>query len=100
MVSKVTIIHGHRAPGCPQALAETRDIARELAPLAPSLHVSGCAKGCARRTPAAVTLVATGPDRFDLIADGTTADPPLYRDLSRIDLVARLAQGKAHDASL
>ena len=88
------------APGCPQALAETRDIARELAPLAPSLHVSGCAKGCARRTPAAVTLVATSPDRFDLIADGTTADPPLYRDLSRIDLVARLAQGKAHDASL
>lgn len=88
------------APGCPQALAETRDIARELAPLAASLHVSGCAKGCARRTPAAVTLVATGPDRFDLIADGTTADAPLYRDLSRIDLVSRLAQGKAHDASL
>lgn len=92
------------APGCPQALAETRslarDLARDLAPFTPSLHVSGCAKGCAHRGRAAVTLVATGPDRFDLIAEGTVADPPLYRDLSRIDAARIVAQGKPHDASL
>lgn len=88
------------SPGCPQALAETRDLARALAPLAPSLHISGCAKGCAHRGRADVTLVATGPDRFDLIANGTTTDPPLYRDLSRIDAARIVAQGKTHDASL
>ena len=40
------------APFCPQAQVETRDIARALAPRVPgSLHVSGCAKGCARMGP-------------------------------------------------
>lgn len=66
------------APGCPQALADVRALARSLAPrLAPgqSLHVSGCAKGCAHRGAASVTLVATAPDRFDLIRDGGTRDP-------------------------
>ncbi|MTH34491.1 precorrin-3B synthase [Paracoccus limosus] len=88
------------APACPQARAETRELARTLAPLAASLHVSGCAKGCAHRGRAAITLVATGPDRFDLIADGTTADPPLACALSRIDLASRLAQWRAHDAPI
>ena len=66
------------APGCPQALADVRALARSLAPrLEPgqSLHVSGCAKGCAHRGPAAITLVATAPDRFDLIRGGGTRDP-------------------------
>lgn len=68
------------APGCVQALAETRELARELAPLIPYtglLHVSGCAKGCAHPDPAPLTLVAT--DRgFDLIRDGhCTAAPSL-----------------------
>ncbi|MFC3570879.1 precorrin-3B synthase [Paracoccus simplex] len=66
------------APGCPQALADVRALARRLAPhLAPgrSLHVSGCAKGCAHQGAASATLVATGPDRFDLIRDGRPGDP-------------------------
>ncbi|MDQ7260254.1 precorrin-3B synthase [Paracoccus sp. PS-1] len=65
------------APGCPQALANVRALARSLAPrLAPgqSLHVSGCAKGCACQGAASVTLVATGPDRFDLIRNGRPRD--------------------------
>lgn len=89
------------APGCPQALAETRALARALAPLTDAtLHVSGCAKGCAHRGAAGITLIATGPDRFDLVADGGTADPPLHRNLSRIDAARIVAQGKAHDAPL
>lgn len=89
------------APGCPQALAETRDLARRLAPLAGTdLHVSGCAKGCAHRGRAAITLVATGPETFDLVKDGTTADAPAHRALNRIDLPVILAHWKTHDASL
>ncbi|NOW45385.1 precorrin-3B synthase [Novosphingobium sp. SG751A] len=57
------------APACPQASVETRDLARRLAPVVKGrLHVSGCAKGCARSGPADITL--TGRDgRFDLAAN-------------------------------
>lgn len=49
------------APFCPQASVETRDLARALAPhVTGSLHVSGCAKMCARPSPADVTLVGDG----------------------------------------
>ena len=73
------------APGCLQALSETRALARDLAPHLPegtSLHVSGCAKGCAHPKPADVTLTATGTDRFDLIRNGRANDRPLRSDLS------------------
>jgi precorrin isomerase len=54
----VTVCTG--APGCPQALAPVRDLARVLAPhVREHLHVSGCAKGCAHPGPAPITLVAT-----------------------------------------
>lgn len=48
------------APACSSALGETRALARELAPLlaaGESLHVSGCAKGCARSAACDVVLV-------------------------------------------
>ncbi|WP_065333158.1 precorrin-3B synthase [Tritonibacter mobilis] len=73
------------APGCLQALSETRALARDLAPHLPegsSLHVSGCAKGCAHPKPADVTLTATGTDRFDLIRNGRADDRPLRSALS------------------
>lgn len=48
------------APGCPQALQETRALAQRLAPLAKGkLHVSGCGKGCAHPGPADTVLTAT-----------------------------------------
>lgn len=50
------------APGCPQALQETRPLARRLASAVPPgklLHVSGCGKGCAHPGPADLTLTAT-----------------------------------------
>lgn len=58
------------APFCPQASVQTRALARALAPLVGgSLHVSGCAKGCARARPAEITLI--GRDgRFDLFKHG------------------------------
>ena len=54
------------APGCLQAHAATRPLARALAPhVTQTLHVSGCAKGCAHPGAAPLTLTAT-PDGFDL----------------------------------
>jgi precorrin-3B synthase len=50
------------APDCPQALQETRPLARRLAPFVPQgklLHVSGCGKGCAHPGTADLTLSAT-----------------------------------------
>lgn len=72
------------APGCPQASVETRALARSLAPHLPedaTLHVSGCAKGCAHPTPADLTLV--GRDgRFDLVRGGTPWDEPIRRGIA------------------
>jgi precorrin-3B synthase len=78
------------APSCPQGLAETRPLARALAPKMPKkarLHVSGCAKGCACSAAVDLTLVATGPDRFDLIRYGRPGDPPERRGLTPDDLL-------------
>ncbi|AHD10411.1 precorrin-3B synthase [Phaeobacter gallaeciensis] len=79
------------APGCPQARAATRDLARDLAaavPVGQHLHISGCAKGCAHPRPADLVLTATGTDRFDLICNGTAADHPLNTSLSAARLRA------------
>ncbi|WGV14653.1 precorrin-3B synthase [Fuscovulum ytuae] len=78
------------APGCLQAHAEIRPLARRLAAQVPpgrTLHLSGCAKGCAHPGPADLTLVAT-PSGFDLIQGGTAQDAPRARalDATGIDL--------------
>lgn len=76
------------APGCVQALAPTRDLARALAPhVTGVLHVSGCAKGCAHPTAADVTLTAT-PSGFALIRDGSAASAPIAHH-SAAALIAR-----------
>lgn len=75
------------APGCPQALGDTRALARTLAPHLPEgrhLHVSGCAKGCAHPGPSDLTLVATGQgfgQGYDLVLNGTANDTPQRRGL-------------------
>jgi len=54
-----------------------------------TLHVSGCAKGCAHPGPATATL--TGRDgRFDLIPDGPAGGTPLARGLTEAQLTDRL----------
>ncbi|SLN56533.1 ferredoxin-nitrite reductase [Falsiruegeria litorea R37] len=70
------------APFCPQAEVATRDMARALAlKVTGSLHVSGCAKGCARQLPADVTLVGAN-GRFDLVKHGRAGDVPCQRGLT------------------
>ncbi|MBB4618172.1 cobalamin biosynthesis protein CobG [Sphingomonas abaci] len=76
------------APACPQASVATRELARRLAPHVADLHVSGCAKGCARSGPAA--LVLTGRDgRFDLARAARAGDPPAETGLDAATLLAR-----------
>jgi precorrin-3B synthase len=64
------------APACASATVDTRGEARRLAAmnLAGTIHVSGCAKGCARSAPADLTLV--GQDgHFGVVRNGTARDP-------------------------
>jgi precorrin-3B synthase len=77
------------APACPQATVETRNLAHRLAShIAGRLHVSGCAKGCARAAPADVTL--TGRDgRYDLAFDARAGAPPTVADLDPAQILAQ-----------
>lgn len=66
------------APGCLQAHAAVRPLARRLAAAVPpgkTLHVTGCAKGCAHPGAADLTLVATTTG-FDRIRQGAAQDLP------------------------
>ncbi|WP_308461781.1 cobalamin biosynthesis protein CobG [Sphingomonas folli] len=79
------------APACPQASVATRALADRLADarVAGPIHVSGCAKGCARGAPAALTIV--GRDgRYDLVRDGRADSPPRLRGLTAAALLAHL----------
>lgn len=72
------------APACPQGLQTTRPLARQLAPHMPptqTLHLSGCAKGCAHPAPTELTLTAT-PQGYDLIRNGTASDTPSLTGLT------------------
>lgn len=66
------------APACTQAHAPTRDLARILAAHIAQgqvCHISGCAKGCAHPSAAAITLTATA-NGFDLVLQGRAGDIP------------------------
>ena len=78
------------APACASALLSTRQLAPAIAQAAKPLldgsitiHVSGCAKGCAHPGAAALTLV--GPDR--LVLQGRAFDAPQGR-ISPANLLA------------
>lgn len=76
------------APACPQASVATRDLAARLAShIAGRLHVSGCAKGCARSTAADVVLTGNS-GRFDLGFGARAGAPPT---LAGLDVPAVLA---------
>ncbi|MBB3644001.1 precorrin-3B synthase [Rhizobium sp. BK619] len=87
------------AGACGSAFYETRTLARRITAAAPALfdgsltlHLSGCAKGCAHARPAlTLTGTATG---YDLILDGLAADQPDERIAGgRIDFaIERLAR--------
>ena len=74
------------APACANAQSDVQADARRFAELLPHLagivlHVSGCAKGCARAPPAPLTLVARSGG-YDLVVDGRAGDPPAHRGLT------------------
>ena len=78
------------APLCPQAFAETRELATALAPHVPPdvrLHVSGCAKGCAHPAAASITLVGA-PDGFDLVRQGNARQAPIMRGIDPTEILA------------
>ncbi|WP_380779540.1 cobalamin biosynthesis protein CobG [Sphingomonas sp. R86520] len=76
------------APACPQGTVDTRSLALRLAPYVEGrLHVSGCAKGCARAIPADVTL--TGREGcFDLAFDARAGAPPTRAGLDAAHILA------------
>lgn len=77
------------APGCGQAAAVTRSLARALAtslPTGQTLHVSGCTKGCAHPAET-LTIVATA-NGYNLIQRGTAASAPDWSGLSPAALSA------------
>jgi precorrin-3B synthase len=85
------------APACMHGHLRVRDDATRWAAKLPKgddviLHVSGCAKGCARPTATAATFTATATG-YDLILDGRAGDPPVRRGLSSAE-VARLLAGE------
>ena len=58
------------------------------------LHVSGCAKGCARPAPTAATFTATTTG-YDLVLGGRAGDPPTRRGLSGAEVMQFLANDDA-----
>jgi precorrin-3B synthase len=78
-------------PGCASSGADVRAIAAMLAPRwakAGVLHVSGCTKGCAAPSGAAVTLVATAQeDRFDIVCDERADGVPERAGVSLQDAI-------------
>jgi len=82
------------APSCQSASVDARGDACRLAAAVPTtegrtIHVSGCAKSCAHRGPAALTLV--GRDgRYDLVRDGSTSDRVALSSLTITEVVALL----------
>ncbi len=86
------------APHCERASVATRELAQAIAERrgardAERVHVSGCAKGCARGRPADICL--TGRDgRFDLILGGCADDAPVATGLSEAEVLAALKKEK------
>jgi precorrin-3B synthase len=84
------------APACMHGARPARDDAAHWAALLPEgegvvLHVSGCAKGCARPAATAATLTATAAG-YDLIVAGGAGDLPARRGLSNAEVAELLAR--------
>ncbi|QNI03319.1 cobalamin biosynthesis protein CobG [Halomonas sp. SH5A2] len=78
------------APYCEQASVATQPLAERLRGVTQgAVHVSGCAKGCARRASADVCLVGEA-GRFDLIVNGRADSTPVKTGLTETEVVAYL----------
>jgi len=78
------------APACRSASVDTHHAARRLAAMeiAGSVHISGCAKGCARSAPADLVLVGD-KGRYGVIRGGATRDA-IERTIDARDIEAVL----------
>ena len=80
------------APRCLQAMGETHALAARLSQYNDmDLHVSGCPKGCAKRTKTPVTVVH-GANGLDLIINGCTWDQPDFSGLDEGQLVQKIRE--------
>lgn len=93
------------APDCSQAKGPTRigldaitDVARALSPSGIGVHVSGCAKGCAKPSATPLTLVSNG-GLFDLIYNGAAGDAPTATGLTLADIADVVARKGWTEAS-
>ena len=85
--------------GCPSGSVDARADARALLRAGvrlPSLHVSGCAKGCAHPGPAAITLVGAA-GRYGLVRAGRAGDTAQTGGLTVPELARQL--GGSSDGS-
>jgi precorrin-3B synthase len=92
------------SPACANATTETRQDAQRIADALqgrtpkPSLHISGCDKGCARRGAAALTLVARN-GRYDLICNGGPNGSVALRGIKPAELDTAVARFILEQAS-
>lgn len=85
------------APFCEQASVATQPLAEQLSGwMEGTVHISGCAKGCARQRPAALCL--TGRDgRFDVIINGRADSTPVKSGLTEseaLDVIRKLSESR------
>lgn len=85
------------APYCEQASVATHPLAEKLSGwVEGTVHISGCAKGCARQRPAALCL--TGRDgRFDVIINGRADSAPVKSGLTEseaLDVIKKLSESR------
>jgi precorrin-3B synthase len=92
--SRMTACPGQ--PACASATVRTRADAAHLATLGlrGTIHLSGCAKGCAHRGAAHVTLVGQA-GRYGLVRNGRAGDTPSVSGLTLTDIAALLRQDEA-----
>jgi precorrin-3B synthase len=93
------------APECSQAKGPTRigldaiaDAAKALSRDGIGVHMSGCAKGCAKPTATPLTLVANG-GLFDLIHNGAASDAPAATGLTLAEIADVVARNGMTEAS-
>jgi precorrin-3B synthase len=82
-------------PACMHGHRRARDDATRWAAMLPEgdgviLHLSGCAKGCARPAATVATFTATATG-YDFIVNGRAGDPPARRGLSSAEVAHLLA---------
>jgi len=98
--SRLAVVACPGCPACASATVDTRAVAAALAALGlpGTVHVSGCAKGCAHPGPAAITLV--GHDgRYGIVRHGRAADELAERELIAAEAVALLGRERRGGAA-